>query len=439
MFDASSDYCTVAGRRMHELATELFPLCRSLTGEGIRSTLKVLSHRIPLEIVEIRSGTKVLDWEIPDEWNIRDAYIANAKGEKLVKFAENNLHVVGYSSPVNRTMSLEELRPHLHSLPDRPDWIPYRTAYFDDSWGFCLSHNQLQSLEEGDYHVVIDASLQPGSLSYGELLVPGELEQEILLSAHACHPSLANDNLSGISLLLDIGEQLLQSKQKPRYSYRLLFAPGTIGAIAWLARNEDRVTRIASGLVLSCVGDSGGPLYKRSRRGDALIDRAMAHVLSRSGIETAVVKDFWPYGYDERQYCSPGFNLPVGLIQRSQYGEFPEYHTSADNLDFITAEDLGVSLSLVSRALNILERDAVYYNTNPKGEPQLGRRGLYNAIGGDNESAQLQLALLWVLNLSDGAHSVLDIANRAGISFELASKAVKLLRNAELLEESRNS
>jgi aminopeptidase-like protein len=435
MFRLPEDYFAQAGGRMMALARDLYPICRSITGNGVRETLDIVKQRIPLEIVEVPTGTPVLDWEVPNEWNIRDAHISNSKGERVVDFNKSNLHVVGYSAPIDAEMTLDELSPHLHTLPDHPDWIPYRTGYFSDTWGFCLSENVRQSLSSGErYRAVIDATLEPGHLTYGELVIGGQTDQEVLLSAHTCHPSLANDNLSGIGLLVEIAELLARHQEKLRYTYRLLFAPGTIGAITWLAQNEDKLDRMASGLVVSCVGDGGGPLYKRSRRGDGLIDQAMGHVLAHSGIESASVKDFWPYGYDERQYCSPGFNLPVGLFQRSQYGEFPQYHTSADDLDFIAAEHLAVSLDLVLQALGIVETSCAFLNTSPKGEPQLGRRGLYNAIGGQNDSAELQLAILWVLNLSDGEHSLLDIAERAGIPYERVQRVATLLEDAELLE-----
>ena len=391
-----------AGTRMHEMASDLFPICRSLTGDGVRQTLMEVAKRLPIDVHEVATGTDVLDWQVPPEWNIRDAYIASEDGKRIVDFRESNLHVVGYSKPVKATLSLDELKPHLHTLPDYPDQIPYRTGYFNDDWGFCLSQNVLDGMQDEQYEVVIDSELTDGSLTYAEVVIPGQSADEVLLCAHTCHPSLANDNLSGIALLCEVGQWIETLGEKRKLSYRLIFAPGTIGAITWLARNEGQLQKIVSGLVVSCVGDGGGPLYKRSRRGDGLIDRAMAHVLELSEIDTATVKEFWPYGYDERQYCSPGFNLPVGLFQRSQYGEFPEYHTSADNLDFISAEELSRSLDLVTQAITILETNDTFLNLNPKGEPQLGRRGLYNLIGGENDSAALQLAILWVLNLSDG-------------------------------------
>jgi aminopeptidase-like protein len=422
------------GADIYALAAELYPICRSITGDGVRETLRRIGAHIALERHEVPTGTQVFDWTIPREWNIRDAYIKDAQGRRVVDFNQSNLHVMSYSVPVNRRMPLAELKGHIHTLPDQPDLIPYRTSYYVENWAFCLTHRQLDSLRDETYEVVIDSSLEDGALSYGEYLHRGETEDEVLLSAHVCHPSLANDNCSGIALLTQLAKRM--SGLATRYSYRFLFAPGTIGAIAWLARNADRAGRIKHGLVLSMVGDRGGPTYKRSRRGDAAIDRAMTHALRHllrdSGL-TPAIHDFIPYGYDERQYCSPGFNLPVGLFQRSMFGTIPEYHTSADNLDFIEPEQLAVSYRLIARALHVIENDAVYLNTMPYCEPQLGKRGLYGAVGGDKNAAAANMAMLWVLNLSDGTHSLLDIAERAGLPFEVVHRVASLLQDHGLL------
>jgi aminopeptidase-like protein len=325
---------------------------------------------------------------------------------------------------------LSELQQHVHTLPEQPDLIPYRTSYYADNWGFCLTHRQLETLRDEAYEVVIDSSLEDGSLTYGEYLHRGETDDEFLLSAHVCHPSLANDNCSGVALLTHLAKRM--NGLNTRYSYRFLFAPGTIGAIAWLARNTATVQRIKHGLVLSMVGDHGGPTYKRSRRGNAPIDRAMTHVLRHSGL-TPAIHEFNPYGYDERQYCSPGFDLPVGLFQRSMFGTVPEYHTSADNLTFIEAEQLAVSYRLIAMTLHVIENNAVYYNAVPYGEPQLGKRGLYHAIGGNQHAASANMAMLWVLNLSDGAHSLLDIAERASLPFSAVHAVASVLREHGLL------
>ncbi len=418
------------GDKIFALAAEIYPICRSITGNGVRHTLRELRKHIALEIHEVPTGTAVFDWTIPREWNIRDAYIKNQGGEKIVEFAKSNLHVMSYSVPVRRQISLRELKDHLYTLPGQPDLIPYRTSYYKEDWAFCVTHRQFESLRDETYDVLIDSSLTEGYLTYGEYLHKGETEDEFLFSAHICHPSLANDNCSGVALLTYLAERM--AKLQTRYSYRFLFAPGTIGAITWLARNEDISQRIKHGLVVSMVGDRGGPTYKRSRRGNARIDRVIVHALQHSGLKPAIL-DFFPYGYDERQYCSPGFDLPVGLFQRSSFGEIPEYHTSADNLDFIRPEHLGESYRLITQALDIIENDAIYCNLLPKCEPQLGKRGLYGAVGGDKDAAAANMAMLWILNLSDGAHSLLDIAERANLPFEVMRRTAMLLQQHGLL------
>ncbi|NOS78153.1 MAG: DUF4910 domain-containing protein [Nitrospira sp.] len=419
---------------MHGLITELFPIPRSITGQGVRETLRILQKRIPLSIHEVPSGTKVFDWVVPLEWNIRDAYIKNLRGERVVDFRQSNLHVVSYSQPVRRRMSRAELLPHLHTLPDRPDWIPYRTSYYKESWGFCLSHNQWLGLTDEEYDVCIDAALTEGQLTYGEVFLPGRSQEEVLISAHICHPSLCNDNLSGIAVATFLTEWL--RAQPRRYSYRILFIPGTIGSITWLSEHREQVSGIKHGLVLTGVGDAGPITYKKSRRGDAEIDRAMAHVLKHSG-QPYKVLDFIPYGYDERQYCSPGFNLAVGCFSRTPHSQYPEYHTSADNLDFMKPQALAESLSYCEAAIEVLEQNKTYLNQNPFCEVQLGKRGLYRAIGGQAGEKSREMALLWVLNLSDGHHAVLDIAERAEFSFSRIQEAVEALVGAGLLQEVR--
>lgn len=418
------------GREMFAIAEGLYPICRSITGEGLRETLRTVGRRIDLTIHEVPTGSQVFDWTVPKEWNIRDAWIGRPDGTRVVDFRTSNLHVVNYSIPVRKVLSLSELRPHLHSIPDRPDWIPYRTSYYAQDWGFCLTHRQLEALREGRYEVCIDSSLEDGHLTYGECFLPGSTKDEILVSCHACHPSLCNDNLSGVSLVTMIGEVL--SGLERRHGYRLLFVPGTIGPITWLARNEQGATRIRHGLVAACVGDAGPLHYKRSRRGDAEIDRAAALMLR--GKEGSSIEPFSPYGYDERQYCSPGFNLAVGSLTRTPHGRYPEYHTSADNLDLIRAESLADSLRAYLEVFAILERNATFRNTNPKCEPQLGRRGLYSATGGLRDAKAAEMAMLWVLNLSDELHSLLDIAERSGLGFDSVSAAAKVLSEHGLLE-----
>ena len=419
------------GEEMYALIRDLFPICRSLTGDGVRETLRILRERIPLEIHEIATGTRVFDWTAPQEWNIRDAYVKGPGGERIIDFARSNLHVMGYSIPVRATVSRSELSEHVFTLPDHPDWIPYRTSYYKQSWAFCLDHRTFAALPEGQYEVVIDASLVDGHLTLGECFVAGASTDEVLISTHVCHPSLANDNLSGIALAVTLARWL--ARTTPRYSYRFLFLPGTIGAITWLSRNEARVSRIKHGLVLANVGDPGRSTYKRSRRHNAEIDRACAHVLKQSGQDHEIL-DFSPYGYDERQFCSPGFDLPVGCFMRTPHGRFPEYHTSADNLTFVQPRALADSYTKMASVLRVLEGNATYLNLNPKCEPQLGRRGLYGSVGGQAGDRQREIGLLWVLNLSNGQHSLLDIAERSNLEFDTIRRAADLLLEHKLLK-----
>lgn len=425
------DAPAIVGEQLHRFARDLYPICRSITGAGTRETLRRIGERISLEISDVPTGTSVFDWKVPKEWSISDAYIKDSHGYRIIDFQQNNLNVVNYSIPVHTMLSLEELRPHLHSLPDRPDWIPYSTSYYGEDWGFCLTHRQLQSLQPGMYEVGIESSLEDGHLNYGECLLPGRSSEEILVSCHICHPSLANDNLSGLAVAVALAERL--SKRDLRYSYRFLFIPGTIGAITWLARNTERTGRIRHGLVLTGIGDDGGFHYKQSRRGNALIDRVAAHVLKHCG-EPAEILEFSPYGYDERQYCSPGFNLPVGCLMRSVWGTYPEYHTSADNLTFIRPLQLAKSLRVCLAIADVLEKDGRYYNLNPFCEPQLGKRDLYRSRGGEAPGDEI-IARLWVLNLSDGENALLDIAERSGLPFHTIASAAGVLCESGLLRE----
>lgn len=417
------------GAAMHALVRELYPICRSITGDGLRQTLTRLAQEIPLVQHEVPSGTRVLDWTVPLEWNVRDAYVKSPGGQRVIDFRRHNLHLVNYSVPVRRTMTLAELRPHLHSLPHQPDLIPYRTSYYKETWGFCLPHRQLEQLPDAQYEVVVDSTLEQGHLTYGECLIEGDTQEEVLVSCHACHPSMADDNLSGLAVATFLARHLAGTRR--RYSYRFVFVPGTIGAITWLSRNEEHTANIRHGLVLTCVGDRASFTYKQSRRGDAAIDRAMAHVLQHADPAHRIVP-FSPYGYDERQYCSPGFNLPVGCIMRSRHGQFPEYHTSADTPDFVTPEALDGTFDMLLSVFDVLERDGRYLNLHPKGEPQLGRRGLYNPTGGSSPR-EVEMAMLWVLNLSDGQASLLDIAQRAGMPFATVHEAADRLQRHDLL------
>jgi aminopeptidase-like protein len=420
--------------RMHDLVTELYPICRSITGEGVRETLRIIQRYIPLTISEVASGTKVFDWTVPPEWNIRDAYIADDYGRRLVDFRQLNLHVMGYSQPIHARMTLGELRPHLFTVPGHDDWIPYRTSYYKENWGFCLSERQLAAFHDSEtYNVCIDSTLRPGYLTYGECYLPGHTMDEVLVSCHICHPSLCNDNLSGISIAVQLFRALTTLDR--RFSYRLLLIPGTIGSITWLSLNRQLLPRIKHGFVVTGAGDRGDITYKRSRHGNAMIDRAMAHVIRHSNLQHRII-DFFPYGYDERQFCSPGINLPIGCLMRTPHGEYAEYHTSADNLEFVTEESLQQSLSISLAAVRILEKDAVYISLNPYCEPQLGKRGLYKNVGGQKEGAFNEMALLWVLNMSDGQNSLLDIAERADTPFEAIFRAASDLVECGLLAAS---
>ncbi len=419
------------GDEMHALVRELYPICRSITGDGVRDTLRRLRGHIQLKVEEVPSGTEVYDWNVPKEWNIRDAYVKNGAGERVIDFRKLNLHVVNYSVPIQRTMSLDELRGHLHTLPEQQDWIPYRASHYSENWGFCLTHRKLKELPDGEYEVCIDSTLEDGHLTYGEYLLRGATEDEVLVSCHVCHPSLCNDNLSGIAVAVFLAKHL--SSLSLRNSYRFLFIPGTIGSITWLKRNEEHTARIHHGLVLTCVGDPGSITYKKSRAGDALVDRAFAHVLQQSG-QPYEIRDFTPYGYDERQYCSPGFDLPVGCMMRTPFGEFPEYHSSADNADFVRPESLVDSLATCLKVFEILEHNRVCRNLKPKCEPRRGKRGLDDLLGG-RRVQDTQLALLWVLNQSDGRHDLLDIAEKSGLGFPTILHAANALLDTDLLAE----
>ncbi|NND33207.1 MAG: DUF4910 domain-containing protein [Saprospiraceae bacterium] len=424
------------GEKMYELASRLYPICRSITGEGVRRSLEIIKELIPLEIKEVATGTKVFDWTVPNEWNLEEAWIKDASGNKIVDVSRHNLHILNYSAPFSGTVSLEQLKPHIYTIPEQPDLIPYRTSYYEEKWGFCMSHTQFAQLEEGEYEVLITSSLKPGALTYGEYYLPGRSKQEFLLSTHICHPSLANDNLSGMSLMTYLATLL--RGQNHRYSYRFLFIPGTIGSITWLATNELHLTNIVGGLVTSLVGDGAPFHFKKTPDGGTELDKVVELVLNESPLKHEIL-DFVPYGYDERQFCSPGINLDMGCLSRSTYGSFPEYHTSADNLNFIKAQHLRESLEVMQRIVEVWELNATYINTNPKCEPQMGKRGLYAAIGGASDKEILQMGMLWVLHQSNGCRSLIDISKRAGIPFDVIVKASNLLLAGQLLKSTESS
>ncbi len=417
------------GQEIHSFIEQLFPICRSITGDGVRETLEIISQKIPVNICEVPSGTKVFDWTIPEEWNIKDAYIINPEGKKIIDFKKLNLHVVNYSQPINKKISLEELKKHLHTFPAKPDWVPYKTSYYKKDWGFCIAENQLKTMKEGTYNVVIDSSFSKGSLTYGEFFIKGETEEEVFISTHICHPSMCNDNLTGIAIATFLADFLLKGKRK--YSYRIIFVPATIGAITWLSQNENKLKKIKYGLVAALLGDSGNFNYKKSRVGNAEIDKIVEYVLQTSGYEFRL-HNFSPYGYDERQYCSPGINLPLGRLTRSQNNEYEEYHTSADNLDFVKPQYLEESYRIFLSIINIIENNKKYINLFPKGEPQLGKRGLYNSVAGNIK--EKELAMLWILNYSDGENDLLDIAIKSKLDFNLLVSTAQLLEEHNLLK-----
>lgn len=423
------------GNQMYSFMKSLFPICRSITGNGVRETLLKIKEYIPINIEEVPSGTQVFDWRVPKEWNINDAYIKNKEGQKIIDFNESNIHVLNYSIPVNKKISLKELKSHLFTLEEYPEWIPYQTSYYKENWGFCITHNQYKTMKDDNYEIYIDSTLENGSLTYGELYFKGKTEEEILFSTYICHPSLCNDNLSGVVLLTKLAEIL--AKQDLFYSYRFIFIPETIGAITWLSRNENEVKNIKCGIVSTCVGDKGDFTYKKTRNGESEIDKIVELVLRESGYKYNIV-DFFPSGSDERQFSSPGFNLEIGSLMRTPYAKFNEYHTSADNLDFVQPEFLALSLEQYLRVIFYLENNRTYLNLNPKCEPQLGRRGLYNYIGSQKKGNVQQIAILWVLNLSDGKNSLLEITNRSGLEFKQIKAAADALKECKLLKEVKD-
>jgi aminopeptidase-like protein len=423
---------------MFNLISELYPICRSITGNGVRQSLDIIKKHIEIEKKEVATGTQVFDWNIPKEWNISNAYIIDPNGKKIIDFKKSNLHVMSYSTPIKKKIELEELKKHIHTIPTQPNIIPYITSYYNENWGFCMSQNQFNELESGEYEICIDSTLKNGSLTYGEYLIKGEIQDEFLLSCYICHPSLCNDNLSGVALLTYLAKYL--KNLKPKFSYRFLFIPETIGAITWLNLNEDKIDKIKGGLVATCLGDSGNSTYKKSRRGDSRIDKIVSYVLKHSNSEHSIV-DFYPYGSDERQFCSPGFNLPMGSLMRTPYRKFLEYHNSGDNLEFIKKDSLGDSFSKYLESIWMFDKDEKFLNVNPKCEPQLGKRGIYRNTGivrtdmNTDEIEQRELAIFWIMNFSDGKNSLLDISEKSGIPFDIIVSASSNLYENKLLKQ----
>jgi aminopeptidase-like protein len=413
------------------LARRLFPIRRSLTGPGVRETLAVIGERIPLTVHEVPSGTAALDWTVPREWTLRAAWVEDASGQRIIDVADHPLHVVGYSVPIDRVVDRAELLEHLFGLPDRPDWIPYRTSYYRETWGFCAPQRLIDALPEGSYRVVIDADLADGSLTYGEWRLPGETDDEVLITTHICHPGMANDNVSGMTVATGLGAWLASAPR--RLSYRIVFIPGTIGSLTWLSRNRADLPRIRHGITLAGIGDRGDHTWKQTESEAAPIDRTVALALRDAG-RPFTIRPFSPWGYDERQFNTPGFRLPVGLLMRTPHGTYPQYHTSADDLSFLDIAHVAESVELLGSIVGILERDRVTRNLAPEGEPQLGRRGLYGMMGGNSKVGLDEFAILWVLNQADGTHRLIDIAERSGLPFTQIAAAADALTGTGLLE-----
>lgn len=395
---------------LKKLLDELWPICRSLTGQGVRDSFDILKKHIPLLVHEVPSGKKCFDWTVPPEWNIKEAWIKNDKGEKIIDFTINNLHILGYSENVHAKLSLEELKPFLYSNKEYPDVIPYYTSYYKRRWGFCLSYNDYLNLKDCTYEVFIDSTLNDdGDLNYADIVLPGETDEEIFFSTYICHPSMANNELSGpiVSLLL---YEKLARLEKRKYTYRWAFVPETIGSINYLSEHGELLKeKMKAGYVITCAGDRGIFTFKKSRRGNTIADKAAISVLQCSKQQFNLV-DFFPDGSDERQYCSPGFNLPVGSLMRTMYMKFPEYHTSADNLEFISLDSLQESAQMYFEITQLIEQDGIYINTNPFCEPQLGKRGLYPSLGSQTSNLKIVDSLMWLLNMCDGENSLIDIA-----------------------------
>ena len=440
---------------LYSLMEDLYPICRSITGNGVRKTLKILKKKINLKIIEVPTGTKVFDWKVPMEWNIKDAYVKNLKGKRIIDFRKSNIHLLNYSIPINKKVTQKELRLHLHTLPNKPNSIPYVTSYYKKNWGFCIAHKQLKSITDNHYYIKIDSSLKHGSLTYGEFFKKGKISDEILISTYVCHPSLCNDNLSGIVVSTMLANIL--SNIDTYFSYRFLFTPETIGTITWLAKNEKKLSKIISGLVITCVGDNGIFSYKKTRHGNSTIDKIVNDVFKQSKKKTQI-KDFFPYGSDERQFCSPGINLPVGVFMRTPYYEFREYHTADDDLKFVKKNTLNDSLVMLLKIISRIETKKIieqksenkkiknlksntFLSLNPKCEPQLGRRKLYREtsksrfVDKENSQDQIEMSIFWILNFSDGAHSLRDISKKSSLPVKLLEKSSELLIKKHLLKK----
>ena len=420
------------GADMHALATRLFPICRSLTGDGFRETLNILKEHIPLTIHEVPSGTPVFDWTVPKEWSINDAWVADLKGNKIIEFSKSNLHIVGYSTPIDKKISLSELQEHLYSLEELPRAIPYVTSYYQERWGFCLTHEERLKLKDDTYHVFIDSDLKVGSLTYGELIIPGETEKEVFLSTYACHPSMANNELSGPVVATFLARWIAQIPRS--YTYRIIFIPETIGSLTYLSKNIDTMKKnIVAGFNLTCVGDEKAYSFLPSRNGDTLVDKVARHVLKHRHPDF-ISYSFLDRGSDERQYCSPGIDLPVVSVMRSKYSTYPEYHTSLDDLTLVTPKGLQGAFDVVRECIEVIEGNRTY-RAVCLGEPQLGKRGLYPTLSQRNNTAYATKTIVDMLAYADGENNLLDIAEILGVPATSLFETVKLLLDAGLIVE----
>jgi len=419
------------GNQIYDLAVRLFPICRSITGNGVRETLGVLKEIVPQLIVhEVPSGTEVFDWTVPKEWNIKDAYIEDLDGNRIVSFTDSNLHVLGYSSPIDEIVTRDELLKMTYTQPEQPDVIPYVTSYYKKRYGFCMSENQKNSLDKEKYRVYIDSKLKDGSLTYGEVLIPGEKEEEVFLSTYICHPSMANNELSGPCVAIYLAKWLLEHPR--RYSYRIIFIPETIGSITYLSRNLDEMkNNIIAGFNISCVGDNRAYSYIASRYGNTLADRVAKNVLHFHAPDY-ITHSFLERGSDERQYNAPGIDLPVCAICRSKYGEYPEYHTSADNLDIISPEGLGGAFDVYTKCIEALEEN-YKYKIKCLCEPQLGKRGLYPTISQKGQYNDVKTMMNFIA-YADGANDLITISDIIDVPIEDLTQVAKKLNDSGLLE-----
>ncbi len=421
------------GNQLHQWVAELFPICRSITGQGVRETLHYIKTILPsLIIKEVTTGYEAFDWTVPNEWNISEAYIENEQGEKIIDFRDHNLHVLNYSIPVDRWMSKEELEKYIYTLPEQPDAIPYVTSYYKERWGFCMTHHQKEALPSGQYHAVIDSKLKPGVLNYGELILPGKTKEEVFLSTYICHPSMANNELSGPVVTTALAQWITNFEDR-YYTYRIVFIPETIGSIVYLSRNLNELKNLViAGFNITCVGDERCYSYLPSRAEDTLSDLVALHVLKYTD------PNFQHYswlnrGSDERQYCAPGIDLPIASIMRSKYGEYPEYHTSLDDLNLVTPRGLEGSFLALQQAIKIIESNC-YLKTKVFGEPQLGKRGLYPTTSSKSSASSVR-TMMNLISYCDGTLTLLEIADLIHEPFWELVPIVETLMSHDLLEK----